>query len=323
MDAIRSYIEQIFRSLPRTPEVVRAQAELVQMSEDRYRELRAEGASDNEAVGRVITQFGNLDELADDLGIRREVDAVGGLGVVELTDADADRFLANRRTGARFIAGGVLTVLLGLAAFLTIEQLMGDPMTGSAIGLGVMFIGVVIAVGLFITGGVSMSRFDRLDERELRLEPATIARFADLRERETTGFIAGLVAGVATIILGVALVAVVGSIDTEDGLASGLAVAGMLALIGIGASLLTLVGIRRGALDRLADPAEDAREVRRHSLIGVVAGPYWLLVVAAFLAWSFLGNAWERSWMIWPIAGVLFAFVAATITAIESYRARR
>ena len=69
MDAITTYIDHMFRGLPRNAEVLRARGELEQMSLDRFHELRAEGVSENEAVGRVIAQFGNLEEIADDLGI--------------------------------------------------------------------------------------------------------------------------------------------------------------------------------------------------------------------------------------------------------------
>ena len=325
MDAIRQYLDQLFRSLPRTAEVRRAHGELVAMSEDRYRELRAEGASDNEAVGRVIAQFGNLDELADDLGIRREVDARGEQGPIELSETDAEGFLANRRTGARFIGGGIVAVLLGVAGFTVVSQAVfdADPVSGTALGLAILFLGIATGVGLFVTGGVSMSRFDRLDDRELRLEPETVARFATLRERETARFIAGLVTGIVGIILGGALGAVVGALAPGDGRAGGAAVAGMLALIGIGAASVAIAGIRRGALDRLADPVADAKETRRPSLIGAIAGPYWMLAVVVFLAWSFVGDAWSRSWMTWPIAAVLFGFIAATIGSVEAYRGRR
>ncbi|MFQ7714954.1 MAG: permease prefix domain 1-containing protein [Agathobacter rectalis] len=40
------------------------------MMEDKYNELISEGKSDNEAIGIVISEFGNLDELADSLGIK-------------------------------------------------------------------------------------------------------------------------------------------------------------------------------------------------------------------------------------------------------------
>ncbi len=47
----------------------RPKNELWQMMEDKYTELIKDGKTENEAVGIVISEFGNLDELAEELGI--------------------------------------------------------------------------------------------------------------------------------------------------------------------------------------------------------------------------------------------------------------
>ena len=59
----------MFAGLPDTPEVRRAYDELAAMMEDKYTELMEEGLGENEAVGTVISEFGNLEELAQTLGI--------------------------------------------------------------------------------------------------------------------------------------------------------------------------------------------------------------------------------------------------------------
>ena len=59
MDAIKNYLDNMFANLPGTPSVLRAKSELGQMMEDKYTELIAEGKSENEAVGSVISEFGN------------------------------------------------------------------------------------------------------------------------------------------------------------------------------------------------------------------------------------------------------------------------
>lgn len=69
METIKSYLETMFANMPDTPEVIRAKSELFGMMEDKYNELISEGKSENEAVGTVISEFGNLDELADTLGL--------------------------------------------------------------------------------------------------------------------------------------------------------------------------------------------------------------------------------------------------------------
>ena len=69
METIRNYLNAMFAGLPDTPEVRRAYEELAAMMEDKYTELIEEGLSENEAVGTVISEFGNLEELAQTLGI--------------------------------------------------------------------------------------------------------------------------------------------------------------------------------------------------------------------------------------------------------------
>lgn len=70
MKTILSYLDNMFMSMPKTPEVLRAKEELAAMMEDKYNELLAEGKKENEAVGIVISEFGDLEELAEELGIR-------------------------------------------------------------------------------------------------------------------------------------------------------------------------------------------------------------------------------------------------------------
>jgi len=69
MDTIKMYIENLFQSLPKTDEVIKAKDELIAMMEDKYNELKIQGKNENEAIGIVISEFGNIDELKEELGI--------------------------------------------------------------------------------------------------------------------------------------------------------------------------------------------------------------------------------------------------------------
>lgn len=69
METLKNYLESMFASLPNTPEVMKAKDELYTMMEDKYNELIAEGKPENEAVGIVISEFGNLDEVSESLGL--------------------------------------------------------------------------------------------------------------------------------------------------------------------------------------------------------------------------------------------------------------
>lgn len=69
MDTIREYLNNLFMGFPETPAVLRAKAELLEMMEDKYEECLSEGKSEKEAVGIVISEFGNIEELSEELGI--------------------------------------------------------------------------------------------------------------------------------------------------------------------------------------------------------------------------------------------------------------
>ncbi|MEA5073363.1 MAG: permease prefix domain 1-containing protein, partial [Eubacterium aggregans] len=63
METLLNYLDNLFVSLPDTEDVRRAKADLQDSMEERYNELKAAGKSENEAIGTVISEFGNIDEL--------------------------------------------------------------------------------------------------------------------------------------------------------------------------------------------------------------------------------------------------------------------
>lgn len=69
MDTIAAYLNNMFASLPRTEQTYNLKQDLLANMEEKYHELKKEGKSENEAVGIVISEFGNIDELIEELGL--------------------------------------------------------------------------------------------------------------------------------------------------------------------------------------------------------------------------------------------------------------
>ena len=44
-------------------------------------------------------------------------------------------------------------------------------------------------------------------------------------------------------------------------------------------------------------------------------GVYWCVVTAGYLAWSFISCKWDMTWIVWPVAGVLYAAVSGALKA--------
>ena len=46
-------------------------------------------------------------------------------------------------------------------------------------------------------------------------------------------------------------------------------------------------------------------------------GSEWMLITAGYLAWSFITMKWAITWIIWPIAGVLFGALVPIVNLIR------
>ena len=44
---------------------------------------------------------------------------------------------------------------------------------------------------------------------------------------------------------------------------------------------------------------------------------YWCAVTAGFLAFSFITQRWDRSWIVWPVAGVTYGLVIAIAKSLR------
>ena len=92
--------------------------------------------------------------------------------------------------------------------------------------------------------------------------------------------------------------------STMSNLIDSLGVALILILIAIGVKMIVLTSIRQGGFDKLL---EEGDYTRLNKKAGVWDGIYWAIATAIYLGWSFITMDWQMTWIVWPIAGVVFA----------------
>ena len=198
MDTIRTYLDNMFLSLPETPETLRAKEELYAMMEDKYAELKASGKSENEAIGIVITEFGNLDEVLTEFPFSSSQSPntpQDETDLFHIVSADeADDFLRFSKKYATKIALGVmlcifspvlLIYLAGLSEF-TLNRL---PENMSAfLGLLALFLCIAVAVALFVSSGISAPQYDYLKKEPFRISLDTAAYLGELHNQFRSAF---------------------------------------------------------------------------------------------------------------------------------------
>lgn len=155
METMKSYLDGMFAKLPNTPDVTRAKNELWQMMEDKYNELISDGVSDNEAVGTVISEFGNLDEIATELGIDNIMEGTSVVRQRIIGLEEAKQYLAATRKHAGQVALGVLLCIISVCG-----PILSDALSFSGVlGVTVMMVCIGLAIVQFVYASVMMQKW--------------------------------------------------------------------------------------------------------------------------------------------------------------------
>lgn len=326
MDAIKSYLENMFLHLPKSPEVMRAKDELSQMMEDKYNQLRSEGRTDNEAVGQVIAEFGNLDELAENLGISNEVGALSTeTEQINMTDEDVERYLKVTRESGTQVAGGVALILFGVITLILMQSIADIGLVpekiAQAFGIGGLLLMVAVAVYMFIMAGVKVNKYEGMETKLVKVDPYLRNRIKLQKDEYTPTFGRTIAIGVFLILLGVIVLVTVTILDIGGAFLPQLLVAGLLAMVAVATALFITSGVKLGAYDKLLNEGDYSKRKKAEvNYMQPIAGIYWMLVLGGYLAWSFLSNAWAISWVVWPIAGVLFGVISSIVSMARHNR---
>ena len=174
METIRNYLSTMFAGLPDTPEVRKAYEELAAMMEDKYTELIAEGCGENEAVGTVISEFGNLEELAQTLGIEEYMGEARQNSARQREERTAEDPIPEDHEQFRVISAGEVCDYLGVGNFAAMLKCFGiflciTSVTGpilldipgdnwlsgavQSFGIALLFVFIAAAVACFLISG--------------------------------------------------------------------------------------------------------------------------------------------------------------------------
>lgn len=209
----------------------------------------------------------------------------------------------------------VLLLLLGLTALGAGVQ----PDGAVVIGLAALLVLVAAAVFLFILAGARTNKYEYLETEPISLQYGAESAILRRRESYAAGGHLMIAVGVVLIILGVIPAIVLGALWPDDRATVG--VAALLLLVGAGVFLIVLSAVRGDAFKKLLQEEDYTPENKAAGKrLAWFPGAYWSAVTALFLAISFLTDRWDRSWIVWPVAAVLFAAVWSVLRAAAQRR---
>ncbi|MBP5431796.1 helix-turn-helix transcriptional regulator [Ruminococcus sp.] len=183
-----------------------------------------------------------------------------------------------------------------------------EPFIGAEgiIGVPLMFIIIAIAVGLFITSGKQIKRYEYLNKEGIDTEYGVSGMVNEKKAKFETKHTIFLIIGVILFIVSFIPVIVFTELFPDSSFFEALSLLIMFGAIAVGVGLIVHASIKMGGYKRLLEEDDFSRQKkeRTNKTSGTVS-VYWCIIVAIFLAYSFITNDWGRSWIIWPVAAVL------------------
>ncbi len=233
-----------------------------------------------------------------------------------VTMEEASAFLEYKNYASGRIALGVFLCILSpvLLIVLTGAQEMGKIALkeNQALGLGLMVLITLIgiAVAIFVIIGLKHSRFEYIEEDQIETAYGVTGLAKERRERYSEQHGRLMTCGIVLCVTAVIPIFMSILFFGEDSFAYVLAVGALLTLIAAGVMMIVRTSVIWGGFKALLEEGDYSRKEKVASKkIAPLASVYWLVVTAGFLAWSFISGSWDRSWIVWPIAGVSFGIV--------------
>lgn len=321
METIKNYLENMFMNLPKTPEINKAKAELYNMMEDKYNELKSEGKSENEAIGIVISEFGNLDELAEELGIKDCINhAQYDTQKKVISMETAKEYITATRKNALKIAIGVFLCICSPIVIVILGGIeetgaISEALAGGA-GVTVLLCMIAIAVGIFIFASMNLSRYEYLKKEQFQLDYSTDTYVRQLKDNSAQSFALRITVGVVLCIMAVIPVIITGLVYEDQDIYVCFAVGVLLFIVSIATLFFITAGMERDSYQVLLQEGGYTVNKKEGSLVGRISSIYWPIVVCIYLGYSFFTGDWGRSWIIFPVTGVLFGAISSICNAI-------
>ena len=295
-----------------------------------------EGAQSVPDLNKVIAMAGIFGVSTDYL-LKDEVEELPAvMEGMPLAESDEDRprrvsmeeanaFLAATQQASGQIAVGVMLCILSpiiviLAALAGADGLI--PLTedqGAILGVIVLMFMVAAAVLLFVKNGLQLSRFGYLEEEIIDTEYGVSGMVKEHRQEYEHTHMMGITLGVILCVLSAVPVLGCSLLGQNNDMLVGIGVSITLIMVAIGAWQIVKVSIIWGGYQKLLEEGDYSRKTKRTQK-GILAGTYWCIITAIYLAYSFWTKDWGRSWMIWPVAGVLYVVVIRVEEALQNRR---
>ncbi len=272
-------------------------------------------------LGKIL-QLGTLFGVTTDYLLKDEIedeefskDTSLDARVKKITIEEAKAYLEQRKRASWRIALATFLCILSPIALIVLSALSELPnpivtqTTADVVGLMVLFVFILCAVPIYIYCGFKNEPYAFLDKNiPFELEYGVKGIVTERKKKYRDTYIKFNI--IATCVCIFSPIPLIVSGFTENEFLVIMMLAVLMIVAGIGASIFIVVGVQNASMQKLLKEGEfTEKEKKRTSVKRAVGSAYWGVLMAIFLAVSFLTNGWHFSWIIFAVGGILFPIV--------------
>lgn len=273
------------------------------------------------ALFGVTTDYLLKDEIEDE----ELTDVAESVPVKRISLAQANEFLAWRKQASYRIAAATFLCIIAviplllLGAATEISSFHISENFAGGIGLSILLFVVAIAVAIFIFCGSKNAPYEFIDKEPFETEYGVDGMVREKQKAYRSTYVKCNI--IATCLCVISPIPLFTGAFTEKVFLTVVMLSVTMLLAGIGAVIFILAGVRWASMQKLLREGEFSPRGKRTSRVKETVGTaYWLTATAVYLGWSFLTEAWDTTWVVWPIAGILFAVVMCLCNLLMEHK---
>ena len=258
----------------------------------------------------VTTDYLIKDEI-EDLEFSEE-DFEEDKKLIKLSMEEANEYLDLKEISGRNIALGVSLCIISPIFLLLSSQAYESNLISApenvvdGISLTVLILFIIGAIGIFIREAMKLKKYEFIENEDIDTAYGVDGMARERGESFHDYYVKNNIIGVLLLVASVIPI-FVGMIVSVEDMTMIISVVIMLLLIAIGVNLLVKTNIYMNSINAILEEGDFRRRNKKlKRRIEPFCGIYWIAATAIYVAYSFLTNNWDRSWIIWPVAGISF-----------------
>lgn len=229
---------------------------------------------------------------------------------------EANAFMEVKQQTATPVAIGTFLCIISPICLLILGALSQEGKYGisenaaGAIGMIVLLCLVAIAVVLFIQTSKKLDDYAYLEKEIFETEYGVSGMVKDHKAKYKDTYTRNNTIGTVLCILAATPLLVGAFLFESDDFKLMMMLCVTLLTVAVACLFFIISGTRWSSYDTLLQEGDYTKNAKKsQSITSTISVSYWLIATAVFLAYSLSTNDWDHSWIIFAVAGVLFAVV--------------